>query len=42
MIWLDDACVGALASMGQLMEIEEALMEENKDLIEKVSLLEME
>jgi hypothetical protein len=28
--------------MGQFMEIEEALMEENKDLIEKVGLLEME
>jgi hypothetical protein len=28
--------------MGQFMEIEEALMEENKDLIQKVGLLEME
>ncbi len=41
-IWLDDDRVGALASMGQFMEIEEALMEKNKDLIEKVGLLEME
>jgi hypothetical protein len=42
MIWLDDAYAEALASMGQFMEIEEALMEENKDLIQKVGLLEME
>ncbi len=42
MIWLDDGCVGALASMGQFTEIQKALMEENKDLIEKVGLLEME
>jgi hypothetical protein len=41
-IWLDDVHFGALASMGQFMEIEDALMEENTDLIEKVGLLEME
>jgi len=40
--WLDDARVGTLASMGQCMEMEETLMEENEDLIEKVGLLEME
>jgi hypothetical protein len=37
--WPDDACVGALASMGQFMQMEEALMEENEDLIEKVGLI---
>jgi hypothetical protein len=40
--WLNDVLVGALASMGRFMEMEKALMEENKDLIEKVGLLEME
>jgi hypothetical protein len=33
--WLNDACV-AFASMGQFMEMEEGLMEENEDLIKKV------
>ncbi len=33
--WLNDACVA-------FMEMEQGLMEENKDLIKKVGFLEME
>jgi hypothetical protein len=40
--WPDDVRVGALASMGQFIEMEKALIEKNKDLIEKNGLLEME
>ncbi len=39
--WLNDACV-AFMEMGQFMEMEEGLMEENEDLIKKVGFLEME
>jgi hypothetical protein len=34
-------CV-AFTSMGQFMDMEEGLMEENEDLIKKVGFLEME
>jgi hypothetical protein len=39
---LNDVHVVALESMGQFMEMEMTLMEENDDLIKKVSFLEME
>jgi hypothetical protein len=39
--WPNDVCVESLTSMGQFMDMEEALMEENEDLIDKVGLLEI-
>ncbi len=41
-IWLDDAWVWGLASMGQFMEMEEALMKENEELIDKLGLLKLD
>jgi len=40
--WLDDTCVEGWASMGQFMDMEEALTRENEDLVDKVSLLKTE
>jgi len=37
--WLNDVQVGAFALMGQFMEMEEALMENNEELIDKLELL---
>ncbi len=39
--WSDENHVESLTSMGQFMDMEEALMEENEDLIDKVGLLEI-
>ncbi len=39
--WPNDVRVESLTSMGQFMDMEEALMEENEDLIDKVGLLEI-
>jgi hypothetical protein len=36
--WSDDVHVESLTSMGQFMDMEEALMEESDDLIDKVGL----
>jgi hypothetical protein len=40
--WLDDAWVGSLASMVQFMEMEEAVMKENEELIDKLGLLKLD
>ncbi len=40
--WPNDACVEDMASMKQFMDMEEALMEENEDVIEQIGLLELE
>jgi hypothetical protein len=40
--YLDDAHVGNLGSMKQFMEIEKALLDENKNVIKKIGLLELE
>jgi hypothetical protein len=37
--WLNDVQVGGFALMGQFMEMEEALMEKNEELIDKLELL---
>jgi hypothetical protein len=37
----DDIHVESLTSIGQFMDMEEAFMEENEDLIDKVGLLEI-
>ncbi len=37
----DDNHVESLTSIGQFMDMDEALMEENEDLIDKVRLLEI-
>ncbi len=39
--WPDENHVESLTSMGQFMDMEEALMEKNEDLIDKVGLLEI-
>jgi hypothetical protein len=39
--WSNDVRVGNLGSMNQFMEIEEALMDKSKDVIEKIGLLEL-
>ncbi len=38
----DDVCVEGWASMGQFIDMEEAFMKENEDLVDKVRLLEIE
>ncbi len=40
--WLNDVWVGGFALMGQFMEMEEALMEKNEELIDKLELLELD
>jgi hypothetical protein len=40
--WSNDVCVKGWASMGQFMDMEEALTRENEDLVDKVRLLEIE
>jgi len=39
--WPNENHVESLTSMGQFMDMEEALMEENEDFIDKVGLLEI-
>jgi hypothetical protein len=40
--WLDDVCVEGWASMGQFIDMEEAFMKENEDLVDKIRLLDIE
>jgi hypothetical protein len=40
--WPNDVHVEDMASMKQFMDMEEALMEENEDVIEQIGLLELE
>ncbi len=40
--WPNDACVEDMASMKQFIDMEEALMKENEDVIEQIGLLELE
>ncbi len=40
--WLNDVWVGGFALMGQFVEMEEALMTKNEELIEKPKLMELD
>ncbi len=40
--WLDDACIGGYRSMKKFMEMEEILMDEMKDVIASLGLLELD
>jgi hypothetical protein len=40
--WPNDACVEDMTSMKQFIDMKEALMKENEDVIEQIGLLELE
>ncbi len=40
--WLNDDCVGDVSSMEKIMEMDEALMNENEDVIASFEFLDMD